>query len=294
VKIRFAVAPAGSRQSEGDFEEMLEGLEAGSFDGIWLSDVTLAPAIDPLVGLAFAAARTKRLKLGANVVPLGHNPFLLAKELAQIDRLSGCRLLLTFVPGIGQPKEKEALGFASRDRGRALEDALGLVRSFWAGEPVRASSAQWYFDEVVLHPPHTGHLIEVWLGGNGPKALDRAGRISDGWLGAALSPTEALDARRAIDDAASRAGRVIDPEHFGMSIPYARRTPEAASLAVLSARRPGRDPLEIVGVGQKGLRSLVTSYIEAGLSKFVLRPLEPEPWGAELEWLSESVLELQS
>ena len=50
------------------------------------------------------------MHLGANLVPLGRNPFLLAKELAQLDQISAGRLLLSFVTGLGQPGERQALG----------------------------------------------------------------------------------------------------------------------------------------------------------------------------------------
>ena len=103
MKIRFAVAPVGGDFSSSSFVSMVDGLEERRFDTIWLSDVPFSSMIDPIVGLAHAAARTERLKLGANVVPIGRNPLVLAKQLAQIDQLSGGRLLLMIVPGIRLP-----------------------------------------------------------------------------------------------------------------------------------------------------------------------------------------------
>ena len=79
---------------------------------MWLSDIPLGATLDPVVGLSFAIAATSSLKLGANVVPLGRNPLTLAKSLAQIDQMSGGRLLLSFVVGLDQPGERQALGSA--------------------------------------------------------------------------------------------------------------------------------------------------------------------------------------
>jgi alkanesulfonate monooxygenase SsuD/methylene tetrahydromethanopterin reductase-like flavin-dependent oxidoreductase (luciferase family) len=135
----------------------------------------------------------------------------------------------------------------------------------------------------------------VWLGGRGPQALDRVGRIADGWLGAQLTPAEAEAARAHIQAAARRAGREVDPEHFGMSIPYARVTPGTELLAPLAARRPDVDPLAFVPVGRTGLREFVEGYGDAGLSKFVVRPLIPvASWAEEAAWLAEAILDLQT
>jgi probable F420-dependent oxidoreductase len=218
MKIRFAVAPQTASLTGAGVLDFAEALEASDFDGIWLSDLPVAPVLDPLLGLALAAGRTRRLRLGANVVPLGRNPFLLAKELAQLDQISEGRLLLSFVTGLGQPGERQALGLDGDARGTVLEEVLGLVRAWWAGETVTHRSARWSFTELASPGQPVQDPLEVWLGGRGPKALDRVGRVADGWLGAQLTPPETGVARRRIQDAADRAGREVDPEHFGLSI----------------------------------------------------------------------------
>jgi probable F420-dependent oxidoreductase len=295
MKIRFAVGPHAGSLTAADLVAFAESLEAAGFDGMWLSDLPLAPVLDPLLGLALAAGRTSRLHLGANLVPLGRNPFLLAKELAQLDQLSGGRLLLSFVTGLGQPGERHALGLDGARRGDVLEEVLGLLRSWWAGEPVDHRSERWTFDQLAGVARPVQDPLEVWLGGRGPQALDRVGRIADGWLGAQLTPAEAAVARRHIQQAASRVGQEVDPEHFGMSIPYARTTPPAELLAPLAARRPELDPLACVPVGRTGLRDFIAGYLDAGLSKFVVRPLAPvASWTEEAGWLADAILDLQT
>jgi alkanesulfonate monooxygenase SsuD/methylene tetrahydromethanopterin reductase-like flavin-dependent oxidoreductase (luciferase family) len=133
------------------------------------------------------------------------------------------------------------------------------------------------------------------LGGRGPRALDRVGRIADGWLGAQLTPAEAAVGRDHVQAAARRAGREVDPEHFGMSILYARVTPGADVLAPLAARRPDVDVLAYVPVGRAGLRDIIEHYVDAGLSKFVVRPLAPvASWDEEAAWLSDAILYMQT
>lgn len=302
MKVRFAISPGGRSFDAGQFVRFVRGLEERRFDTVWLSDVPLAPTIEPLVGLTFAAAQTTRLKLGANIVPLGHHPMVLAQQLAQLDHLSNGRLLLTVVPGIGSPKEREVLGIT--DRAAALEEAVTLWRQWWSGERVEHHSERWSFSGVSIEPRPVQSPLELWFGGLGPKALERAGRLADGWLGAALTPTEAQAARERIQASAATAGREIDPEHFGMSIGYARKAPSDAVLAALRERRPDLDPTELIPVGGGALEDLLGRYADAGCSKFVLRPIEPAPASTstststtgdeELDWLAALVLPLQT
>ena len=89
--------------------------------------------LDPLLALAMVAGRTERLRLGANVVPLGCSPFLLAKQLAQLDQLTEGRLLLSFVPGLGGPAEaRRSVSTGSRRTTRSRR------RWGWCGDGGRA------------------------------------------------------------------------------------------------------------------------------------------------------------
>jgi probable F420-dependent oxidoreductase len=295
MKVRFAVAPGGGAQQGVQIDAFADALEMSGFDGVWLSDVPLAPVLDPLLGLALIAGRTSRLRLGANVVPLGRNPFLLAKELAQLDRLCDGRLLLSFVPGLDHPGEREVLGVDGAVRGAVLEETLGLVRRWWAGEAVEHHSTRWSFPPIAAVARPVQEPLEVWLGGRGPNALERVGRVADGWLGAAITPDEARAACTRIQQSATNAAREFDPEHFGLSIAYTRTAPDPALLSGLRARRPDIDPLTLLPVGAQALRELIQQYIDAGLSKFVVRPSGfVTSWQDEVGWLTDVMLDLQS
>jgi probable F420-dependent oxidoreductase len=294
MKVRFAVAPGGGA-ADTDLETFADVLEASSFDGVWLSDLPAGPLVDPLIGLALIAGRTSRVKLGANVVPLGRNPYLLAKGLAHLDQLSRGRLLLSFVTGVGAPEEAQVLGADAGNRGVVLEQVIALLRSWWAGETVDHDSTRWSFASVAAPVRPVQQPLELWLGGRGPKALARVGRIGDGWLGAALTPAESAVARKQIQASAAQAGREVDPEHFGVSIAYARESPDPQVLRAMRERRADIDPLELLPVGAAALRSFLQRYIDAGLSKFVLRPSAAvSSWEEEIDWLAAAILDLQS
>lgn len=299
MKVRFALAPGVSVLPGPDdlaaFGEHLRHMEQLGFDTVWLSDLPLGPTLDPVVGLSYAAAATTSLKLGANVVPFGRSPLSLAKSLAQLDHLSGGRLLLSFVVGVDQPGERAAMGTLGADRGRLVDEVVPLLRTWWAGDAVTADTQHYRFEEAPSPGASFQQPLEIWFGGNGPKALERTGRLADGWLGSALTPAEAGVARKAIEAAADAAGRAVDPEHFGLSIPYARSDAEAVSTRRLRKGRPEVALSELVPVGPGQLKSLLEAYIDAGISKFTVRPLGPDgDRGDELDRLAEVLLPLQT
>ncbi|MGE0484541.1 MAG: LLM class flavin-dependent oxidoreductase [Gammaproteobacteria bacterium] len=297
MKIRFAVTPPAAALAADAFAEYLAHCERLGFDTLWLSDIPLGPGGDPLISLTYAAGCTRQLKLGANLVPLGRNPWWLARQLAQLDQLSAGRLLLSFVPGLGSPPERAALGYGRGDRGRAIETVLDLCRRWWAGEAVSAAFEGAHFDAQPLDLRPRQQPLEVWLGGKGPLALERVARVGDGWLTAAVTPAEAAEGRRTIEAMTREFERTIDPEHFGISVPVSRGTPPPGALAALKARRDDGDLRDVVATGRDALRALVRAHLDGGLSKFVLRPLNAletnAEWRADLEWMADSVLDLQ-
>lgn len=295
MKIRFAVSPQAGGLAHDELVAFAAAVQEHGFDGVWLSDLPVASTLDPLLALALIAGVTDRLRLGANIVPLGRSPFVLAKSLAQLDQLCDGRLLLSFVTGLGRRQEREALALDGAARGTVLEEVLGLLRAWWAGQTVTHLSERWSFTELPSAARPVQDPLEVWLGGRGPKALDRVGRIADGWLGSVLTPAEAAIAREQIQAAAAATGREVDPEHFGMSIAYARDEPEPAALERLAALRPEVDSRSVLPVGRSELRELIAGYQDAGLSKFVLRPAGAvESWAQEAAWLADAVLDLQT
>ncbi len=273
VKVRFAVAPSAHHATPEGLAGFVDDLEDLRFDTVWLSDLPLRAAIDPVVGLAHAAARTSRIKLGANVVPLGREPVTLAKALAQVDRLSGGRLLLNFVVGLGEPAERAVLGVAGADRGRLLAEITPLFRTWWAGGTVDHRTDRYHLPAVASPGRPLQEPLEIWFGGRSPDALVRAGQFADGWLGASVTPAEAGGAVDAIQRAAADAGRAIDPEHFGISFAYAAEPIDPSAVLQAHHRRPDVDVADLLPVGPARLRSLVRRYADAGISKFVVRPV---------------------
>jgi probable F420-dependent oxidoreductase len=293
MKIRIGVGSAGASSTPEALAELVTGLDQLGFDSLWLSEVLTGPVLDPVVGLAWAAASNPRLKLGTTMLLPGRNVLRLAKQLASLDVLCRGRLLVTLVPGLTYAPERDAIGVEPKRRGAVIDEALPLLRRLWAGELVSHDGAAGTFRDVKLWPLPVQQPLEVWLGGTVPAALERCGRLSDGWLPSLCTPEEAALGRVVIDEAAARAGRAISREHFGMSIGYARAPIDPATARTMAARRPRS--LELTPVGLPALRERLERFIDVGFSKFVVRPVAaPASWREELEALSTAVGDLQT
>jgi probable F420-dependent oxidoreductase len=285
MKVRFGIG-TGAPGDASTLLEVADAIVGLGFDSIWLPEVLSTSAVDPMVGLAWVGASFPKLKLGTTMLLPGRNPVRLAKELATLDALSGGRLLVTMVSGLSIGAERVAIGVPPKERGAAFDRVMPMLRRWWAGEEVEG---------VTVSPRPVQQPLEMWLGGMVPAALERCGRLGDGWLPSLISPADGAAGKVVIDEAAERAGRSIDPEHFGISLGYANAPLGDTALAALAARSRGADPRDLVPVGAAGLRSMVSRYVEAGFSKFVLRPLAPPlSWRDELQALSAAVLDLQT
>jgi probable F420-dependent oxidoreductase len=298
VKIRIGVG-LGTGTLVGDAERYLpfvDALEQRGFDSLWLSERMTGSAPDPLMALAVAAGRTRKLKLGTSVLVLpGRNPVVLAKELASLDRLSGGRLL----PGVGigapVPAEHRAFGVDRKERAALFDEALRLIRRLWTEDDVHHDGARFRVDGVTLQPKPLQAPIDVWLGGDSPSELRRTGRLGDGWLPSFTVPADVAAGWRTINTVAAENGRSIEAEHLGVLIAYGRTGVPDALAGLLAARRPGVAAADVVPVGVDALRRQIEAFVAVGASKFVVVPAEePADWDAELDELASTLLPLET
>src|SRR5438445_724944 len=112
------------------------------------------------------------------------------------------------------------------------------------------------FDSLWLSEVLTGQVFDPVVGLSwAPAALERCGRLSDGWLPSQCTPEEAAEGRTVIEDAAAKAGRSISSEHFGVSLGYARAPIDPNMARVMTARRPRS--VELTPVGLPALRAVI-------------------------------------
>jgi probable F420-dependent oxidoreductase len=274
---------------------MAEGLERNGFDSLWLSERISGPAPDPVLALTFAAARTTKIKLGTSVSVLpGRSPAIVAKEWATLDVLSGGRALPAFGLGVAHPVEQQAFGVERADRASIFDEALPLLRRLWSESDV-THDGRWFHYEHMNVLPKPAHPLDVWLGGRAPSELRRIGRLADGWLASFATPEQCKAARVTIEEAADAAGRVIDPEHFGVMALYTHGALPEAFAEAIRTRNPDVVIDDLVARGWTELRDLCERYAAVGFSKLVLVPLaEPADWDDELAAAAEALLSLQT
>jgi probable F420-dependent oxidoreductase len=297
VKVRIGISGGGESTGPDALVGLARAIVETGFDSLWLPEVLTGPGPDPLVGLGWVAGACPGLKIGTTMLLPGRNLVWLAKAVGTLDQLSGGRFLLTFVPGLALGGERSAIGIPTAERAELMEDALPVLRRLWAGEVVSHDGIAGSFADVTVSPRPVQDPFDVWLGGNVPAALERCGRLGDGWIPAFCTPADAADGKGVIDRVAAEHGRAISPEHFGVSLAYAPEGFDPASLAStpLARRARGRPLEDIVPVGMPGLRAMMERFLEAGFSKFIVRPLAPPPdWRAELDALAAGVGHLQT
>ncbi len=279
VGLSFGAFPFSQPEA---FWRWVDACEESAVDSIWLSDrlVGAALSLEPLTALAAIAGRTRRLKVGTDVVVLPlRDPVLLAKQCATLDYLSGGRLLPAFGVGADQAPEWTALGLSREGRGARANEMLRLMNRLWTEDEVTFEGKYFHTSNASISPKPKQVPLPVWIGGSSKAAIERAARYGHGWIGSSVAPPAGV-ARTvaAIRARAAELGREIAPDHYGVGFTYrfgswAEPVVERTASA-LAARAGNAPPRSLLAVGNaEVIIALVRAYEAVGISKFVLRPL---------------------
>jgi alkanesulfonate monooxygenase SsuD/methylene tetrahydromethanopterin reductase-like flavin-dependent oxidoreductase (luciferase family) len=147
---------------------------------------------------------------GLYLLPLRH-PVLVARQLADLDRLAPGRLI--FGVGVGGEDRREVsnCGVDPATRGQRMNESLTVLRQLMTGKAVTHHGRFFDLDEAVIAPA-PAQAIAVIIGGRSDVAVRRAGQLGDGWLGIWNSPRRFA---AAVDMAAAEAARAGRPEYPG-------------------------------------------------------------------------------
>ena len=179
-----------------------------------------------------------------------------------------------------------------------FEEALVVVRRLLAEESVTHHGRFFTLDDAVV-APRPARPLDLWLGGLVPAALERVGRLGDGWLASFVTPAEAGAARRTIAAAADAAGRAVEDDHYGTNLlvvpPGAPDADVERARAAAAARRPGVDPDALVAHDLDDARRRVGAFVEEGITKFVVRPaVAPPSWPEFLDGVVDALVPLET
>lgn len=211
--------------------------------------------LDPMIALSFAAAASSRTRIATGVLLLPeHNPVVVAKQAASLDRLSGGRLTLGV--GVGWSKEEfAALGVPFEHRAARTAEYVAAMRALWRDDVASFEGEFVRFDAIRVNPKPL-RRIPIVLGGNSDAALRRVAAWGDGWYGFNLDGPVAVRERvDRLERLCAEAGR------------------DRAELTVsVALRDPGVDD--------------IGALTEAGVDELVLVAAPPEDPQAATGWVS--------
>ncbi len=211
---------------------------------------------DPLVWLAWAAAKTTTLQLGTGIlIATQRNPLITAKEVATLDQLSGGRVLLGV--GVGWLEEEfNALGVPFAARGRRLDEYLDAMRALWTEDKASFHGEFVNFDNCISRPRPVNRTVPIAIGGHTDAAARRAGIRGDAFFPGSASMAEIPRLVGVMKDSAARVGRdgeAIPVYAWAVNKPGDRmyqRIEELAAVGVTQTIVPTFAPDTLVGIGE--------------------------------------------
>ena len=219
MDIGFGAPIAGSWATPRNLTELARRAEGLGYRSLWTFQRLLAPAaanlapvyrsvLDPMVALGYLAAATSSIRLAVGIVnhPF-QSPLLLAKQAATVDVLSGGRLDLGLGSG-WQPEEFTGSGASMEHRGPRADEYVAALRALWAGDA--GYSGKYFTIPPGRQDPKPAQQPgpPVLIGGMSRGAMERAGRIGDGWVTSSAADLSAIaESAAVVQDAARAAGR---------------------------------------------------------------------------------------
>jgi probable F420-dependent oxidoreductase len=277
LQFGFLVPP--TRQRVARLEEL-------GVDSLWAAGhvTTAGPTSEPLVGLAQLSALSERALIGTAVMALPlYAPGLLAKQVADLDRIAGGRLLLGVGVGGSSPEEFRLCQVPATERGHRADESVALLRALWRGEMVTSRSRYFPMDDVHIDPlpvRHGGPPIIV--GGESAAAVRRAAVLGDGWM-PSLCPIPRYERSASeILRQAVEAGRDLAEFHWTLTlaVSVAPRRDDALELAsrALGSYVAGTDAgvEEVSASGDVAdVAAAISGYVDVGVRHFILIPCAP-------------------
>ncbi len=229
MKVGFALPHQGPVATRDNMRLVATEAETMGYDSLWTNERLLVPVsaktpypgnaagvldeeyknhLDHLTSMTYVSAITERVRLGVSVINIPwYNPVLLAKRLAAMDVLSSGRITV----GVGlawSEDECDAANVSFRERGRIGEEAIECLLAVWGPDPVEYHGKYFNLEPAYIGPkpvqkPHPPIIVGAFV----PRALDRAGRLADGFTGCCAPVSALITMMQAVKKAAAERGR---------------------------------------------------------------------------------------
>ena len=188
-------------------------IEELPIDSLWTGGHVASsnPSLEALVGLAQLAALTERVQVGTSILLLPlYPPAIVAKQIADLDRATGGRVVLGVGVGGEYPQEFRACGVPRGERGARTNEAIPLLRRLWSGQEVSHDGPFYPMSQVRIHPsPSQPGGPPIVVAGRQDPAMRRAALLGDGWMPYLYSPGRYADSVHRIREVAEEAGREL-------------------------------------------------------------------------------------
>jgi alkanesulfonate monooxygenase SsuD/methylene tetrahydromethanopterin reductase-like flavin-dependent oxidoreductase (luciferase family) len=154
--------------------------------------------------------------VGVYLLALRH-PVTVARQLAQVAQHAPGRLILGIGVGGEDRHEVEICGVDPATRGRRTDESMAILRGLMTGEPFSFAGRFFQLDRARITPAPE-KPIPLTVGGRDPRALERAGRLGDGWLGIWSTVERFQERVAAVELTAARAGRSAVAWQHGLQL----------------------------------------------------------------------------
>ena len=275
-------------------------LEQLGVDSLWVGGhlASKNPSPEAMVWLARLVEQSSTTTIGTAtlLLPL-FPPAMAAKQLADLDRASGGRLVV----GVGVGGEYES-DFAAAEvpvaeRGSRTDEAIDLLRRFWTAQPVTHDGRHHHYEGLRIHPaPAQPGGPPIVVTGRQPVAMRRAARRGDGWMPYLYSPERYARSVSTVREEAELLGRSLDGFVWSAYVfvcldddpARARRT--AASFLGGTYQDGDFEAMidRVACAGDAdGVTERLAAFVEAGVDHLVLAPMGPDRSGTAERLLSE-------
>lgn len=189
-------------------------MEALPIDSLWAGGHVASrnPTPEAMMALARLSALTERVTIGTSILLLPlYPPAIVAKQLADLDRATGGRMVLGVGIGGEYPAEFRACQVPVGERGPRTDEAIEVIRKLWTAEPVTHEGRFYPMEDVRVHPaPVQPGGPPIVVAGRKEPAMRRAARLGDGWMPYLYSPRRYAASVATIREHAAEAGRDLD------------------------------------------------------------------------------------